>query len=240
METNKRSARAVGILILTATITYIIGTGLIASVLKTPDYLLAAYPNRIQIVLGVLLQFVDAAAVVGVGVLLFPVLRKQGEATALGYAATRILECAFLVVGGIATLSVIALSQDMMHAGAQYAIYSSTVGTLLATGSHTAYLIAMSTLGLGSLPFCLLLYRSGLIPRSLSVLGLVGYAALFVGSLLELFGLDLAMLHYIPGGLFELILPIWLILKGFNSSVTVSESTQSHLNEIDNRNLSAA
>lgn len=57
----------------------------------------------------------------------------------------------------------------------------------------------------------------------MSVLGLIGYAALLIGSSLELFGLDLYMLHYVPGGLFELTLPIWLIVKGFNSSTIASE-----------------
>ena len=58
----------------------------------------------------------------------------------------------------------------------------------------------------------------------MSVLGLIGYAALLIGSSLELFGLKLYMIDYVPGGLFELILPMWLIVKGFNSSAIVSES----------------
>jgi hypothetical protein len=74
----------------------------------------------------------------------------------------------------------------------------------------------------------------------MSVLGLVGYAALIIGSSLELFGLDLVMVHYLPGALFELILPIWLIVKGFNSSAIVSESAQIDLNESDKRSLSTA
>lgn len=98
----------------------------------------------------------------------------------------------------------------------------------------------MVALGLGAMPFCYLLYRSRLIPRSMSVLGFIGYAALLIGSSLELFGLDLHMIHYVPGGLFELIFPIWLIVKGFASSAIASESAQVDVNERDIVSLSKA
>ncbi len=89
--------------------------------------------------------------------------------------------------------------------------------------SGLAFQIAMIALGLGSIPFCYLLYRSRLIPRLLAVLGLIGYAALLIGSSLELFGLNLYMIQFAPGALFELIFPIWLIVKGFNSSTIPPE-----------------
>ncbi len=100
LKTNRVTVRIVGVLILTATATYALGTGLIGSILDAPNYLPDVYPNRIQMILGVLLQFVNCAAVVGIGVLLFPILRKFSEAIALGYVVTRIFDCAFLVIGG--------------------------------------------------------------------------------------------------------------------------------------------
>src|SRR5918998_854301 len=153
---NKTTERIVGSLILIATVTYMLGDGLLGSILNAPDYLRQVYPNSTQVVIGVLLEFIDAAAVAAIGILLFPILRRFNAAIALG---------------------------------------------------------------LGSIPFCYLLYRTRLIPRWMAVLGLIGYAALLIGGLLELFGLNLSMIHFAPGGLFELILPIWLIVKGFNESV---------------------
>lgn len=246
MITNRKSnttivtARIIGVLFLVATVMYILGSGLIGSMLSAPDYLLHIYPNRIQMITGVLFQFVDAAAVVGIGVLLFPILKKHSETVAVGYVGTRILEFAFLVLGGIGTLSLIALSQETIGAGTTQASYSLTSGALLTSGSHTAYLIAMSVLGLGSLPFCYLLYRSRLIPRALSVLGIVGYAVLLTGTLLELFGINLYMLHYAPGGLFELVLPIWLIVKGFNSLSVVPETFSAGVREVADMTISRA
>jgi uncharacterized protein DUF4386 len=240
LNTSRKTARIVGGLILAATATYMLGSGLLESILNAPDYLLNVYPNSTQVVIGVLLEFVDAAAVAAIGIMLFPILRKHNEAIAFGYAGTRIIECLLLIVAGIGSLSLITLSQEYVQAGAPDASYLQALGTLVVAQSGMSFQIAMIALGMGSVPFCYLLYRSRLIPRSLSVLGLIGYAALLIGSLLELFGHELAMIHYLPGGLFELILPIWLIVKGFSSSAIVSESAQAEMNEGDKRSLSTA
>ena len=224
--TSTTTARIVGSLMLTATVTYMLGSGLLASILNAPEYLLHVYPTSARLVLGVLLQFVDAAAVAAIGIILFPILRKHSQSIALGYAGTRIIECLLLLVAGISSLLLIALSQAYVQAGAPDASYFQSLGTVLVAHSELTFQVAMIALGLGSMPFCYLLYRSRLIPRAMSVLGFIGYAALFLGGLLELFGLNLHMLQYLPGGIFELILPIWLIAKGFNASAIVAESAE--------------
>ncbi len=216
--TNKKSARIVGILFLVATATYMTGSMLIDTVVNAPDYLMSVYPNRIQIISGVLLQFVDAVAVVGIGVVMFPLLKRYNETIAVGYVATRVLEFVFLVVGGVGSLLLITLSGDLLEAGAANAAYFQASSALLQAQRFLGYQIAMLTLGLGSIFFCYLLYTSKLIPRAMSALGLIGYAALSIGAVLELFGFELGLIFSIPGGLFELILPIWLIVKGFSSS----------------------
>ncbi|MNI70316.1 hypothetical protein D3C73_1261240 [compost metagenome] len=84
---------------------------------------------------------------------------------------------------------------------------------------ETHYLLfdmAMLVLSLGSLLFCYILYRSRLVPRLLSMIGLIGYTGLLASSCLSLVGLDVGGALYIPGAIFELALPIWLIVKGFN------------------------
>jgi hypothetical protein len=83
MNTSRKTARIVGGLILAATATYMLGSGLLESILNAPDYLLNVYPNSTQVVIGVLLEFVDAAAVAAIGIMLFPILRKHNEAIAL-------------------------------------------------------------------------------------------------------------------------------------------------------------
>lgn len=223
MNRSRTTARIVGALFLIATAAYIAGSGLLKSILNAPDYLVQIHTSSAQVVVGVLLEYVDAAAVAVIGVMLFPVLRRHSEATALGYAGTRIIECLLLIVAGIGSLSLITLSQEYARAVAPNASYFEASGASVVAQSGLAFQLAMIALGLGSMPFCYLLYRSRLIPRLLAALGFVGYAALFAGGLFELFGPNLSMIQYLPGGLFELILPIWLITKGFNSSAVVSK-----------------
>lgn len=222
MNHYKITARLVGVLILLATATYMLGSGLLDSVRNAPDYLLQIYPNRNQVTLGVLIQFVTAAANVGIGVLMFPILKKYSETIALGYVVTRIFDGAGVVISGVLTLLLIVLSHKLIQSGVQSDYYL-LLGDLLVSVSGTVFIATMIALGLGSIPFCYLLYRTKLIPQSLSILGLIGYAALFIGSALELFGINLHMIHYAPGGLFELFLPIWLITKGFDSTTMAFE-----------------
>ena len=231
MNTNRRTAISVGALMLLATITYMAGSGILQSILNVPGYLNNIYPNRTQVILGVLLEFVDAAAVVGIGILMFPILRNHNEAVALGYTGTRIIEFLLIIVSGIGLLLLIPLSQEYIQAGAPDASYFQTLGTLLVAESDMAFQIAMIALGLGSIPFCYLLYKTKLIPRLLSGLGLIGYLALLTGGLLVIFGSNLAMVLYIPGGLFELIFPIWLFVKGFNSSEIASQPIRTRILE---------
>jgi hypothetical protein len=90
------------------------------------------------------------------------------------------------------------------------------------------YNVAETGLGIGSLFFCALLFRTGLVPRFLAVWGFIGYACFAVGNLLELFGVaGAALVGAIPGGLFELTFAIWLIARGFASTATAVRSPAS-------------
>lgn len=218
MNSNKKIDISVGALFLVATATYMTGTGLIESIINSADYLNNVYPNKNQVILGVLLQFINAAAIVGIGVLMFPVLKKHSEAVAAGYVATRILESVFLVLGGIGTLFLITVSQQYLHAGVLDVARFQTLGALFIEQGQLGYHIAMMALGLGSLPFCFVLYQSKLIPQWLSVVGFMGYVLLLAWGVLEIFGSSFGLTLLIPGGLFELTLPIWLFIKGFNQT----------------------
>lgn len=85
-------------------------------------------------------------------------------------------------------------------------------------GNFYAYQIGMAIWGFGGLMFCYLLYISKLVPRGLSVWGFVGYIVFIAGTISELFGYPIGVQLAIPGGLFEITLSIWLIIKGFRAS----------------------
>ena len=89
-----------------------------------------------------------------------------------------------------------------------------------------AYHFGMIALGVASLMLCYTLYRAKLVPRLVAVWGLVGYATILCGSVLEVLGFDLLLIHAIPGGLWELFIGVWLIVKGFNPSAIASGSAK--------------
>ncbi|WP_261300463.1 DUF4386 domain-containing protein [Paenibacillus andongensis] len=220
MNSNKKTARIAGVLFLAATAAYILGNGLIESVLNNPDYLIHVYPNRTKVIEGMLLEFINSAAVVGIAITLFPILKKHNETLALGYVSFRVIEAIILIVGAIIPLLLISLSKEYIETGAPDASYFQTIGTLAIKGKLLAFQLAMLVLGLYSLLFCYLFYQSKLIPRLLSVLGFIGYASLLTSALLEIFGYSAGMLLFLPGALFEILLPLWLIVKGFKEKTS--------------------
>jgi len=151
---------------------------------------------------------------VGKGVLFFPILEKHGKRTALGYLATMIVEVVFLSLGALALLMIVPLGQ---HAAEDWA---KGLGSLLVQSNTMAYQIGEAVLGFGALFLCALLFRTRLIPGWLAISGLIGYACLMTGSIAEILGIHIGLIAglpplTIPGFFFELVLPFWLIIKGF-------------------------
>jgi hypothetical protein len=108
------------------------------------------------------------------------------------------------------------LSKDYIAAGAIGNSYFQTIGNLAVEAHFMFFEMAMIVLSLGSLLFCYSLYRLKLVPRFLTVIGFIGYVALLVSSCLSIAGHDIGPVLYIPGAIFEIIFPIWLMVKGFN------------------------
>ena len=159
-------------------------------------------------VTGAALMLLNSAFVIGIGVLMFPILRPHNKAIAAGYLGTRIFEGVVLAIG---VVSLIVLT-----------------GSAAIDANSVFYNVAEAGLGIGSLFFCALLFRTGLVPRFLAVWGFIGYACFAAGNLLELFGVAGAgLVGAIPGGLFELTFGIWLIARGFASTATAVRSRAS-------------
>ena len=98
MKPYRKTGIIVGVLFLTATVTAMLGDSLVAAVLNAPDHLIRIYPDRTQVIIGVLIAFINAIAIVGIAVLLFPILKVQNESMALGYVGIRTAEFPLLLV----------------------------------------------------------------------------------------------------------------------------------------------
>ncbi len=239
MNTNRKTAIIVGIFFLVGYVILIPGGFLVGSILNAPDYLIVTSANKPQVILGMFLELINAAAVVGIAVLMFPILKKQNEALALGYVASRIIESVILVVGGICLLLLITLSQEYVKAGGPDASYFQTLGTLFIAERAWNYQMVIIVVSLGALMFYTLLFQSKLIPRFLSVWGLIGAVLSFAAGFLGMFGHRAGasipastIILSLPIMLNELFLGIWLIVKGFNPSTIASQSTKTDVNEI--------
>jgi hypothetical protein len=169
---------------------------------------------------------------IGSAVALYPIVKRQNEAIAIGYVAIRIFESAVIAAGIISLLSVLALRQDLGGAGAADATSLVQVGQGLVAFHDATFLFGPGLLaGLGNgLLLGYLMYRSGLVPRRLALLGLIGGPLVSASGLLVLLGfyeqLSLpAAIATIPEFLWELSFGIWLIVKGFNPSALASLST---------------
>src|SRR5690554_979896 len=163
MNSNRKIAILVGIFMLAATVSFMVGSGLIESVIGNPEYLKDVEPNQTKLIVGMFLELVDAAFIVGIGMLMFPILKQFSLAIAVGYFGTRVIEAATLVVSVLSLLILIPISEEFVAAGQADGSFYETLGSLAIHGHDMAFQLAMLALGLGSLKFCYLLYTSRLI-----------------------------------------------------------------------------
>lgn len=222
-DSRRAYAGLIGALFLAAIVLYGVGNGLVMSVVGVPDFLATVSAHQITVALGALLMLLNSLAVVGLGVLFFPILEPFGKRTALAYLAARIVEAVLLAVGVVWLLMIVPLGQHGAGAGAA-SDGARALWSLAIQANALSYQIAMMALGLGSIVLCALLIRTRLIPRFLSVWGLIGYAIFLAGAIAEIVGIHIGVLLSIPGGLFELMLGGWLLVRGFRAEADGQEA----------------
>jgi hypothetical protein len=223
MNTHRKTAVIVGVLFIMALVPFLIGQALYEPILGSPDYLDNAYPNRVIVIIGVLLEFLSALAVVLIPVLLFPILKKHNEVLALGYVSFRLFEAVLLSIAQVYKLSLVGLSQGYLNSGGVNASYLQGVGNSIQSVIYWvdhAGLIYLVVFVIGTLILNTALYRSKLVPRWLSIWGLISAVAILAASVMATFDifLGLAMLLVVPIAFQEQAMAIWLIVKGFDSS----------------------
>ena len=224
MNTNRKTARIVGALFLFSNVTFILGAVVfIEPILSAAGYLSQVSANRAQVVLGVLLELINGVAYLGIGVLMFPILKQRFESMALGYVGFRIIEFVMQTLSDLSPLSLLTLSEEFVRAGAPEASSFQALGTLLLAERSWAFQMVSITLGLGALLFYYTLYQSKLVPRFISIWGLIGAAVVLANTMLDMFSLTVPNLGVLML-LNELFLGVWLIVKGFNSSAIASGS----------------
>jgi hypothetical protein len=186
----RKTAVLVGVLFLSATATFAIGSALLTS------YFSGESGQTSTLATGVLFEAISAIAVAAIGVVMWPIFRRYSAGLGGGYAALRIGEGLMIISAGIYMLTT---KNDFAHYDAFIYVFTASAGLI----------------------FSYLLYVSGLIPRFLAVLGLIGYISLAIGIPVSLLGdvqLDAGwgLIFVLPGAVFEFVVPLLLIVKGFS------------------------
>ena len=169
------------------------------------------FSGTLEALIIMLIELISGVAVIGIAVIMFPILKTYNEKLDFGYIIIKIIEGGLMIIAGI-----MFLSQNTLLLEIRDWIYV----------SH-AYIFI-----LGALIFYYLLYQSKLIPRFISVWGVIAVIMLLVGNLLDIMGISLAMLIFLflPIMLNEVFLAIWLIAKGFNADTIVFGAVKTDIN----------
>ncbi len=226
------NAIAVGVLLIACSAASILSVVPLGSMLDTPvDFVrLAANDNRV--LLTALIEFVWAATGAGIAIALYPVLRKHNRALALGSVAGRVVEGVLVLGGTLSLLVLLTLSQEAVAAGAaDSSSLQASAGLLLAVRDWVhGFLILLPWL-LAAAMYYYLLYRSRLIPRWLSGWGLIAVALSVVATLYSGFTQEFGFstvntVLNVPIGVQEVVLGVWLIVRGFRPSTVTSLASE--------------
>jgi len=224
VKSLQKTARIVGALFLIAMVASLFGGTIVNSIISSSDYFNAVSENKSQLLMGILLELINGISVVGIGALMFPILKKQNENMARSYLCFRVIEavyCCTIVLFPLALLQLKAgplVTQD----------FQATGSLLIAARAGINNLLIPVFFCLGAALFYSLLYKSKLLPRFISAWGIIAVILIFAVNIIGLFqttkmnsGIQMAL--GLPIILNEIFLGIWLIVKGFNPKNKIIE-----------------
>ncbi len=224
MDSNRRVALVAGVFFLLTFVSSIGALLLYGPLLNHPDYVLGAGADT-RISLGAFFEMILVITNAGTAIVLFPILKRQSESIALGYVASRVLESTVIAIGIACVLAVVTLRQDLHGAtGADAASLVTAGRSLVAIHDATFLLGPAFCAGIGNgMLLGYLMFRSGLVPRRLALLGLVGGPLAFAAATGALFGLfdQTSLPSFILTAteiLWEGSLGVYLTVKGFKDS----------------------
>src|SRR5687768_7338149 len=237
MERNRRTATITGWLFIATFVTSIAAQLVLYTDVLDAGYITGAGGDN-AVFLGALLEMILIVANVGTAIALFSILRRQHEGLALGFVAARVVESVFIAIGLISLLAVVTLRQDLSGTGADAGALDAVGRALVAVHDWSFLFGPGFIVGVGNgLILGYLMYRSGLVPRRLAMLGLIGGPILCVAAVAVLFGVFEAgsgwqALATAPEFVWELGLGIYLVVKGFKPSPILVSGDPPHVDRV--------
>ena len=224
--TNRKTAIIVGVLYIIGTVAGVLSVIVLGGLLDAPDYLNMVAANASQVGLVALLVLVMGLPLAMVPAMMFPILRRQNEALAIGYVIFRgALETFTYIALAICWLLLVVVARQYVDSGAAVASQFSSLGILLVKARDPISAILDIVFSLGALMLYYLLYQARLIPRWLSGWGIVAAVGYLAAGLILVFGTELVIL-FMPMLLQEMVMAIWLVAKGFGPGTIASGSAK--------------
>jgi hypothetical protein len=231
MNSNRKTAIIVGVLFIIATVS-IFAESFYKPILSSPDYLDIIYPNKIIVIIGILLESIMIPAMFLIPIFLFPILKKHNKVLALGYIGFRSLEAVLISIAEINKLSLVNLSRDYLNKGELDVSYFQNIGSSIQSKLYwvnTDGLIYVTIFAIGALILYSILYQSKLVPRWIAGWGFIAAITILTGSMLYAFtdiSPAIAIFLIAPIAVQEMVFAVWLIVKGFNPSAIASGSAK--------------
>ncbi len=228
MNSNRNASKIVGVLFILAAVSAVIGLNLYDPILNGPDYLMKGSEHANQVIVGAVMELILVVSAIGTATTMFPLLRQYNETIALWHVCFRFLEAIIITVGVISVLSLLTLSQEFVAAGApDPSSYHSSGIILKAIHDWTFMLGPLFMLGINTVMYSYIFYKTKLVPRFISILGMTGGVSVFVCSFFVMFGVFPQISFWgailaVPVAANEMILAVWLIVKGFNENAIAS------------------
>ncbi len=230
MDSMRKTALVAGLLYL---LTFISIPRLIlfGPVLNDPNFIVGSASDT-GVLWGIVLEMIVAIAIVGTGVALYPVVKRQNEGAAMGFVAARLFETGVIAVGIISLLSVVTLHQQFGGVAGRDAASLVTTGQSLVAVQNWTFVIGQGLMpGINALLLGYLMYRSRLVPRIMPALGLVGAPLIISAAIGQVLGINEQVsiwsgIATLPIFLWELSLGLWLVFKGFNRSAPLLAAPQ--------------
>lgn len=221
MKPDRRTAMVAGVLFILATAFSLASTSVTGPIVGASDYLTSTSSNANQMILGVLLLLSAAVSVVLIPAALFPVLKRHSESIALGYLGVRTLEAVTQVIDGISLLMLVSTGQQYVRAGTTLASTFQASGALWLALHNWMFTLDPVVFSVDGLLLYYLLYRFRLVPRWLSLWGVVGILLVAALGVLQLFGSGPIYLA-LPIAVQEMAMAAWFIIRGFNPTTTTT------------------
>lgn len=233
MKPYRGNAISVGVLFIVCSVASLLSVIPLGTTLDDADYLSELAGLDSEVVMTALIELVWAATAAGIAIGLYPVLRTHSRAAALGSVAARVVEGVFVLIGTLSLLALLTVSQQSLAAGSTAEPSFQPVGDALVALRDWAHgFILPLSLAIGALLYYFVLFSSRLLPRWLTGWGLVGAALLVVSTVLAGLAQDFGLATVntvlnIPIGLQEMVMAVWLILKGFDQPRSAANSSSS-------------